>query len=100
MSGWARGLKKVQDATIGKLPKPLRNTAKFFNLGDEIVISGAKTLEGPKVPDVPGAPTIDDATKNRQEQDRLRRRRGVLANLYGGASSQSSGAGTKTLLGG
>jgi len=35
----------------------------------------------------PGAPTIDEATRNIQESDRLRRRRGVYANIFAGAAA-------------
>lgn len=46
------------------------------------------------------APTIDQAAQNLQESDRIRRRRGVLANIYGGGSDGSSASvGTKQLLG-
>lgn len=55
--------------------------------------------EMPEVPETPGAPTIDDAVKSRQDQDRLRRRRGVLANIYGGAGASAPSVGVKTLLG-
>jgi len=48
----------------------------------------------------PPPPTIDEANKNRDITDRLRRRRGVLANIFGGATASSAPAvGTKTLLG-
>lgn len=46
------------------------------------------------------APSLDTATNaSRQEQDRLRRRRGILANLYGGTSSSAPTVGVKSLLG-
>lgn len=48
----------------------------------------------------PGAPTLDDTSKRRALSDRLRRRRGVLANLYGGtASNTAPSVGLKTLTG-
>jgi hypothetical protein len=49
----------------------------------------------------PTAPTIDDAAKNRDEVDRIRRRRGVLANVFGGNAPGASNpaVGVKTLLG-
>lgn len=46
------------------------------------------------------APNIDDAAIRQQESDRLRRRRGVLANIFGGAGSGGApSVATKTLLG-
>lgn len=45
----------------------------------------------PAMPDIPAPPTIDDAQKNRDQQDRLRRRRGVLANIFGGGSQTLGG---------
>lgn len=48
----------------------------------------------------PGAPTIDTAAQNQQDLDQIRRRRGALANIFGGDSSSGSpSVGTKTLLG-
>jgi hypothetical protein len=52
---------------------------------------------------LPAAPTIDDAGKNRDELDRMRRRRGVLANIFAGAqpgSAASPSVGVQTLGGG
>lgn len=46
------------------------------------------------------APNIDDASIRQQESDRLRRRRGVLANIFGGAGGGvAPSVATKTLLG-
>jgi hypothetical protein len=48
----------------------------------------------------PAEPTIDDAAANRSEIDRIRRRRGVLSNIFGGASSSGSpSVAVKRLLG-
>lgn len=47
----------------------------------------------------PAAPTLDEAGQRELEADRIRRRRGVLANIFGGGS----GAGptvSKSTLGG
>jgi len=58
-----------------------------------------KGLAPPKMPEIPAAPappTLDDAQSNRDQQDRLRRRRGVHANIYAGAT----GGGAKSTLGG
>lgn len=45
-------------------------------------------------------PTMDDARRSQSEADRVRRRRGVLANIFGGASNAQPSVGTKQLLGG
>lgn len=44
-------------------------------------------------------PNLDDAQREQVEVDRLRRRRGVLGNIYGGANVSAPSVGTKTLLG-
>lgn len=51
----------------------------------------------PKKVKVPKAPTIDDAAKNRDEFDRIRRRRGVLANIFNKNASDSPSVGVATL---
>jgi hypothetical protein len=62
--------------------------------------SQALGLTQPEIPEVPGTPTIDDARVQRQETDRIRRRKGILANVVGGSSASSTpNVGTKTLLG-
>jgi len=47
----------------------------------------------------PGAPTIDEAAKDQQALDRIRRRRGVLANIYAGNTSSTPQVGNTTLGG-
>jgi hypothetical protein len=54
----------------------------------------------PKVPKVPVVPTIDTARENQQESDRIRRRKGVFANIFGGARASSPTVGTAALTGG
>jgi hypothetical protein len=44
-------------------------------------------------------PTIDQAKQAQQTSDRLKQRRGVLANIYGGGSTAAPSVG-KTTLGG
>lgn len=45
-------------------------------------------------------PTLNTAANAaRQQADRLRRRKGVLANIYGGGKSSGASVGSKTLLG-
>jgi len=46
-----------------------------------------------------GVPQIDEAARNRQQLDRIKRRRGVLANLYGGQSNSAPAIATPQLLG-
>lgn len=70
--------------------------------GIDILEKGArKGLNMPKqTPKPPGIPTLDTAAQNQQVTDRIRMRRGVLQNLYGGTSSAGTPAvATKTLLG-
>ena len=52
-------------------------------------------------PPVPSAPTQDlAANAAMQSQDEMRRRRGVLSNIYGGGSSSTApSVGSNTLLG-
>lgn len=45
------------------------------------------------------APNIDDASIRQQETDRLSRRRGVLANIWGGATGAQPTVATKQVLG-
>lgn len=62
--------------------------------------SDALGITKPDIPKVPQPPTIDAAKQNQQESDRIRRRRGVFANIFGGASSASGPAvGTRVLMG-
>lgn len=61
--------------------------------------SDALGITKPEVPEVPGVPTLDQAMVERQESDRIRKRRGVLANVFAGNSAAPS-VGTKTLMGG
>jgi hypothetical protein len=44
-------------------------------------------------------PNLDEAQRTQVEADRLRRRRGVLANIYAGPNAASPNVGTKVLLG-
>lgn len=63
--------------------------------------SGAFSSEDPNAAtaDTPGVPTIDQARLAAQESDRLRRRRGVLANIFGGGRGSQPTVNVKTLLG-
>jgi DNA-binding IclR family transcriptional regulator len=57
-----------------------------------------KALET-KTPKPPKPPTLDSASQARQESDRIRRRRGALANVSAGEAAAPS-IGTRALLGG
>lgn len=51
-----------------------------------------------QVPPIPDAPTLDSATQARIDaQDQLTRRKGVLANIFAGNSTQSPTVGKTTL---
>lgn len=52
--------------------------------------------EMPQIPDAIAPPTINTARQRRDEFDRLRRRRGVLANIFAGTGS-GIGSGTAGL---
>lgn len=90
MSNYIPGKRKLFRKVV-----PHELLASKINAGYEIG-KGMAPPELPAMPEIPAAPTIDDAQKNRNQQDRLRRRRGVLANIYAGAS----GGGAKATLGG
>jgi hypothetical protein len=92
MSGMIKPIRKLQDKTT---PGFLKFTHDY-DLGR--TFSNLANPKLPKVPDFPVAPTIDEAQRNRDQQDRLRRRRGVLANIFGGARPASAGG--NALLGG
>jgi hypothetical protein len=61
--------------------------------------SDALGITKPDIPKVPGVPTIDQAKQYQQETDRIRRRRGVFANIFGGSSGSAASVGTRALLG-
>jgi len=70
------------------------------------VLSGASSLvkglfdSNRKKKRASGVPTIDQARVNQIESDRIRKRRGSLANVFGGGqASTAPTVATKTLLG-
>lgn len=76
----------------------------FDEIGDFITrpiksIGKRLGLVPPKTPELPKPPTIDEARQNQDEFDRLRRRRGVLSNIFTSGSGGSATVGTKSLLG-
>lgn len=79
------------------IPHELGLSGKY-NLGYQI--GEASQPKMPDIPETPAAPTIDTAQQDRSQQDRIRRRRGVLANIYGGAQGGTgSGSSGKAVLG-
>ncbi len=48
---------------------------------------------------LPKAPTIDEAGKSRDEFDRIRRRRGILATIFSKNASSTPAVATQQLLG-
>lgn len=87
MSGFIKPLRKVS-----KKIDPLYEWNPAPQIGE--------AFEPQKIPDPIPPPTIDEAQRNRQDQDRLRRRRGVLANIYGGGSGSAAPSVGKATLGG
>jgi hypothetical protein len=85
-----KGAQKIWNEAIGDDVEELR-------LGRDTGLHTRPRL--PKQPPPRRLATIDEARQRQQEQDRLRRRQGVLANIYGGASNTTPTTGTKTLLG-
>lgn len=74
---------------------------KSFSRGSKKIAGAFGSLLGldsPKMPEQPQVPQIDDANKNLNEADRIRKRRGVLANIFAGSSTGGT-VGTKQLLG-
>lgn len=64
------------------------------------IYAANKASKGGALQPTPAEPTVDEAVKNRDELDRIRRRRGVLATIAGGQSASATPTvGTKTLLG-
>lgn len=60
-----------------------------INKKPEVAIADAFKPQMPEAP--PPAPTIDDAAQQRDSVDRLRKRRGVLANIFAGGGSSTLG---------
>lgn len=91
MSNLIPAKRKLFDKGLKYMPvsKPVKTTLRKANIGLDIGkgLSGIANPKMPQIPETPAAPTIDDAQRNRSQQDRLRRRRGVLANIYGGGAS-------------
>lgn len=65
------------------LPKELANLSAGHQASD----SYAKSLKPPPAPPVP---QLDEANQRIAESDRLRRRRGALANIYAGNAAAPS----------
>jgi hypothetical protein len=115
MSGVVKGIKKGANA-VTKIAAPLLGATigglaggPFGAIaGGGIGAKAGKALNkatglskggGGEVQEEPGVPLIDTAMRQREMADRLRRRRGILANIYGGGNSATPSVGTKTLTG-
>lgn len=91
MSNLIPAKRKAFDKTL-KYVAPDKFSQKVLrkaNVGLDIG-KGVNSIANPKMPEIPetpAAPTVDEAQRNRSQQDRLRRRRGVLANIYGGGAA-------------
>ncbi len=87
MSNFIPGKRKLVEKVF---PKFARGGDLGYNIG-----KGGAGLADPKLPDIqiPKTPTIDDTAAARSMSDRLRRRRGVLANIFtSGTGARQSGA--------
>ena len=68
-------------------------THRKLRLADPLGLFTSKDIQLPK------APTIDEASKNRDEFDRIRRRRGILATIFSNNASSTPAVATQQLLG-
>lgn len=62
-------------------------------------VTDAAGITKPPELKTPPVPTLDEARRQRQETDRIRRRRGVLANIAAGNNAAAPTLGTRTALG-
>jgi hypothetical protein len=79
---------------------PLAKAAGVAAVG---AFASKKIAGKPAAVQTPAAPQLDEAAKNTDQLDRIKRRRGVLANVFGGATKATAQAGptpgVKQLLG-
>lgn len=75
----------------------------IFKSGGKLLRAGTKAIFGgggdKKPAESIDAPQMDDAARNLAQLDRIQRRRGVLANIFGGRSNSSPSVATKQLTG-
>jgi len=89
MTTFIPAAKKIQNAIVpGELQK--------LSVGHQLANSYAASL---KPPTPPGTPQIDEAQQSIDEADRLRRRRGVYANIFAGSGAGAPSVGKATLGG-
>jgi hypothetical protein len=77
---------------------PIHNVANIFN-PNRAFKEAAGGLAPDPLPTPPGTPTVDEAQRNIDESDRLRRRRGVYANIFAGSGAGTPSVGKATLGG-
>ncbi|MET0659131.1 MAG: hypothetical protein ABW110_13350 [Steroidobacteraceae bacterium] len=68
----------------GIVKKAWKGSKKIGNT----ITGGLFDPKTPELPDVPKAPQLDEAAQKRDMQDRIRRRRGVFANIFAGSSTK------------
>ena len=93
----------------GRLATKVLGTAAGFVVGGPIgAVAGYKVGSslskklpggGGDVQETGGVPTVDTAAQNQAALSRIRMRKGVLANIYGGSSNAAPSVGTKSLMG-
>ncbi len=71
----------------------------FSSSGQNRVRDPLGIFAAPEKIKIPKAPTIDEAAKNRDEFDRIRRRRGILATIFSKNASSTPAVATQQLLG-
>lgn len=86
---------------VKALTHPVRTIKKGVDASLHPVrtVKGVLGLNMPDLPEIPGVPTIDQAAQNQQYSDRILRRRGILATIFGGSSSSQPNVGRSTLGG-
>jgi hypothetical protein len=72
---------------LGMVPRVTNAVKRSFKRLRDVTGGGSQAAQQITAP---AEPSVDEAIKNRGEMDRIKRRRGVLANIFGGASSSGS----------
>ncbi len=106
MSSWitnsAKFGRNVNDIATFGLTKNNENIPGPFGFSDQMLLS-AQHRTSPLTPrEPPSVPSLDQATLgSQQQQDLMRRRRGVVGNIFAGGNTSAPAPATagKTLLG-